>query len=109
MNSSAGELWLPASASQLDVVSPYTGTVIGRVPMSSAADVDRVVRAAAEAAPGWRGTPVKERCARLFKFRELLEANLDDLANTVAVESGKTVGEARAGLQKGIECVEFAT
>ena len=60
-----------------DLHSPYTGQRIGSVPMSNAAEIDRVVKAAAAAAITWRTTPAKERAQLLFKFRELLLANAD--------------------------------
>lgn len=104
-----GGRWVaPAGATSREVVSPYTGTAIGTVPMSSAADVDAVVREAARAAEGWRDTPLRDRCARMFAFRELLFANLDRLAHSAASEAGKTVAEARAGVLKGVEVVEYA-
>jgi malonate-semialdehyde dehydrogenase (acetylating)/methylmalonate-semialdehyde dehydrogenase len=91
-----------------DVVSPYTGTVVGRVELSGAEDVAAAVSSARAAFPGWAAMPLKERSRPLFRFRELLLRHLDELANTAALEAGKTRGEARAGLEKGIEVVEFA-
>jgi malonate-semialdehyde dehydrogenase (acetylating) / methylmalonate-semialdehyde dehydrogenase len=91
-----------------EIVSPYTGTVVGRVGLSNAAEVDLVVAAAGRAFPAWRALPIKERSQPLFRFRALLLEQLDALANTAALEAGKTRGEARAGLLKGIEVVEFA-
>ncbi len=99
----------PAGAPRVDVTSPRTGERLGRVPMSSAADVDAAVRAAKDAAEAFRGTPVKERARLLFRFRELLLRDLDALAASVSLESGKTHAEARAGVEKGIEVVEYAT
>jgi len=103
----AGE-WLTSPSPHADVTSPYTGKVIGRVPLSTAAEVERVVQAAAAAAPAWRRVPIKERTQLLFRFRDLVLANLDRLAHSAAAEAGKTVAEARAGVLKGIEVVEFA-
>jgi malonate-semialdehyde dehydrogenase (acetylating) / methylmalonate-semialdehyde dehydrogenase len=103
-----GEWIEPAGAELLDVRSPWTGGVIGRVPLSSAEDVDRAVRAAASAFADWRQVPVKERTQLLFRFRELVLRDLDLLAHSAAAEAGKTVDEARAGVLKGIEVVEFA-
>ena len=96
-----------ASAAR-DVVSPYTGAVVGRVELSGAADVDAAVTAARGALAGWAAMPLKERSRPLFRFRELLLRHLDELANGAALEAGKTRGEAKAGLEKGIEVVEFA-
>jgi malonate-semialdehyde dehydrogenase (acetylating)/methylmalonate-semialdehyde dehydrogenase len=89
-------------------VSPYDGRVIGRVGLSGRADVDAAVAAAERAWPAWAATPLRERARVLARFRELALLALDDLANTVAIESGKTPDEARAGLQRGLEVVDFA-
>jgi malonate-semialdehyde dehydrogenase (acetylating)/methylmalonate-semialdehyde dehydrogenase len=97
-----------AGSKTQDVVSPWSGEVIGRVSMSTAADVEAAVSAASAAFPAWRATPIKERCARLFKFRELVLGKLDFLANMAAMEAGKTLAEARAGIMKGLEVAEFA-
>ncbi len=104
-----GGRWVAGSTGAVrDVVSPYTGTVVGKVELSAAADVDAAVAAARAGAAGWSAMPLKERSRPLFRFRELLVRHLDELANTAALEAGKTRAEARAGLEKGIEVVEFA-
>jgi malonate-semialdehyde dehydrogenase (acetylating) / methylmalonate-semialdehyde dehydrogenase len=91
-----------------DVISPWTGALIGKVETSTSEQVAAAVKAAEAAFPGWRATPIKERSIKLFKFRELVSAKLDFLANVAASESGKTVAEARAGILKGLEVTEFA-
>jgi malonate-semialdehyde dehydrogenase (acetylating)/methylmalonate-semialdehyde dehydrogenase len=98
----------PAGGQYRDVVSPYTGSVIGKVAMGNRADVDAVVAAAQKAFPAWRATPMKERAQRLFRFRELVLANIDELSHLAGSESGKTHAEARAEVMKGIEVTEFA-
>jgi malonate-semialdehyde dehydrogenase (acetylating)/methylmalonate-semialdehyde dehydrogenase len=107
-----GGRWVPAqrqsAASVREVISPYTGAVVGRVELSTAADVDAAVAAARAAFPAWAAMPCKERSRPLFRFRELLLQHLAELANTAALEAGKTRAEAKAGLEKGIEVVEFA-
>ncbi|QSQ11859.1 CoA-acylating methylmalonate-semialdehyde dehydrogenase [Myxococcus landrumensis] len=107
-NLAGGEWRMPEGATLLDVRSPYTGTVIGRVPLTSAAGVDQVVEAARPALASWRTLPLRERTQYLFRFRHLLEKDLNRLANLAASEAGKTVAEARAGLLKGLEVCEFA-
>jgi malonate-semialdehyde dehydrogenase (acetylating) / methylmalonate-semialdehyde dehydrogenase len=105
----AGGCWQAATGRpRIEVRSPYTGGLLGSVPDSTPADVAEVVAAAAQAAPAWARTPIKERTAPLFRFRALLLERLDALAHSAAREAGKTVGEARAGVEKGIEVVEYA-
>lgn len=91
-----------------DVWNPSTGKVLARVPLCSAADVDRAVQAAAQALPAWAETPVVERARVMFRFRDLLARHTDELAHLVTREHGKTLPEARASVQRGLEMVEFA-
>jgi malonate-semialdehyde dehydrogenase (acetylating)/methylmalonate-semialdehyde dehydrogenase len=91
-----------------DVYNPSTGDVLARVPMSTAADVDRVVQAAAAVLPAWAETPVFDRARVMFRYRELLTRSAAELAYSVTREHGKTLAEARASVQRGIEMVEFA-
>ena len=104
----AGAWSTPPGATYLDVRSPYTGQVIGSVPLTPASEVERAVAAAHEAFAGWSATPIKERAQVIFKMRELLLANLERLAHSAAGEAGKTVAEGRAEFLKGIEVAEFA-
>jgi malonate-semialdehyde dehydrogenase (acetylating)/methylmalonate-semialdehyde dehydrogenase len=76
--------------------------------MSGPADVAAIVAAAREPAAHWAKTPLKERVRPLARFHELLTQALPELSETVALESGKTEAEARAGLLRGLEVVEFA-
>jgi malonate-semialdehyde dehydrogenase (acetylating)/methylmalonate-semialdehyde dehydrogenase len=103
-----GESCPPASGSWQDVISPYNGTTIGRVAIGNGTDVAAAVAAAQKAFPAWRATPMKERAQALFKFRDLVLANIEELSHLAASESGKTFAEARAEVMKGIEVTEFA-
>ena len=97
-----------ASNEHLNVTNPATAEVLTRVPVSTASDVDEVARCAAEAASEWRRTPVTERVQPLFRLKQLLEANIEDLARTVTNECGKIYAEAAGELRRGIENVEVA-
>jgi malonate-semialdehyde dehydrogenase (acetylating)/methylmalonate-semialdehyde dehydrogenase len=101
--------WQEAGTTRFgDVYNPSTGRVIARVPLCTPTDVDAVVQAAAAALPKWADTPVVERARILFRFREILARNTDELARCVTREHGKTLGESRASVQRGVEMVEFA-
>ncbi|MBA3262839.1 MAG: CoA-acylating methylmalonate-semialdehyde dehydrogenase [Thermoleophilaceae bacterium] len=101
--------WTPATSSeQLPVVNPATGDVLARVPLSSAADLDAAVAAARVALSAWRAVSVIERARRLFTLREALEGRREDLARSVTLEMGKTIGDARAEVARMIEMVEAA-
>jgi len=92
-----------------DVFDPATGEVVRRAPFASRAEVGQAVAAAKAAFPGWRDTPPLRRARILTRFRELLEANRDELAGLISQEHGKTVPDAAGSLQRGIEVVEFAS
>src|SRR5690242_12456083 len=99
----AGRWETSNSARSGDVYNPSTGRVIARVPFCTPAEVDRAVRAAAAALPAWAEAPVVERARVMFRFRELLARHAEELAHTVTREHGKTLGESRASVQRGIE------
>lgn len=92
----------------LSVTSPWDSSILGEVPIADQATVETVVQAAKEAFSKWRNTPVKERVQPLYRFKTLCEKNIDELAELVSREGGKTKSEAKAGIEKGLECVEFA-
>src|SRR5512145_1347000 len=89
-----GEWRDSSSALLLDVPNPATGEVLGRVPLSTAAEADTAVRAAADAFPEWRRTPVTDRVQFLFKLKALLHQHFEELSRTITMECGKTIGEA---------------
>lgn len=93
----------------IEVISPSDGSSIGSIEVADAADVDAAVARSQKAFESWSTTPVKERVQPLFRFKQLVEANIADVSKLVSDESGKTVGEAEAGIRKGLEVVEYAT
>src|SRR4051812_29987629 len=95
-------------AQYLDVTNPADGSVISRVPLSPAGDVDRAAQAAKKALPAWASTPLKERVQVFFRYKTLLEQNIDELAALVSEENGKIDAEARAEVLKSAELTEFA-
>jgi malonate-semialdehyde dehydrogenase (acetylating) / methylmalonate-semialdehyde dehydrogenase len=92
----------------LDVTNPTDGSVLSRVPLSAASEVDRAAQAAKKALPGWAATPLKERVQIFFRYKTLLEQNIDELAKLVTEENGKVDSEARAEVLKSAELTEFA-
>ena len=104
-----GGRWTPASSvGHVDVYNPARGVVIARTPLSTAHDVDAAVKAAAGAYPGWSETPPVVRARAMFTFKAALEKHAEELARLVTTEHGKTLGEARGSVRRGIECVEAA-
>ncbi len=101
--------WIkPDAAEYADVINPATGKVIARTPLCGGDQVAAAAQAASEAFPAWRQTPVQDRVQPLFKLRDLLKANLDEIARTITNEAGKTLDESKAEMVRAIENVEVA-
>ena len=91
-----------------DIFNPATGEVTAQVPLGGAGDVAAALAAASAALPGWADTTPLRRARVLFKFKELLEKNADEIAATITHEHGKVLSDAKGELTRGIEVVEFA-
>ncbi len=101
--------FVPASSTlTLPVISPIDGSHLSEVPLSTAKDLDDAVKAAAAAFQIWSRKPIKERVQVFFRYKFLLEKNMDELAKLVQEENGKTYSEAVAEVEKSIELTEFA-
>jgi malonate-semialdehyde dehydrogenase (acetylating)/methylmalonate-semialdehyde dehydrogenase len=88
--------------------NPATGEAVAEIPRCTPEEVSAAVEAAHNAFPAWSRTPVVQRCKVLFKFRELLEANAEEMVRLIIEENGKTREEAQGSFDRGIECIEFA-
>ncbi|RIX28975.1 CoA-acylating methylmalonate-semialdehyde dehydrogenase [Amnibacterium setariae] len=104
-----GEPVPSASGRTGDVFDPALGVVTKRVGLADQADVDRAVAAASAAYPAWRDLSLARRQSILFRFRELLEAKKDELAEIITSEHGKVLSDALGEISRGQEVVEFAT
>jgi malonate-semialdehyde dehydrogenase (acetylating)/methylmalonate-semialdehyde dehydrogenase len=96
------------SAELLDVVNPATTEVMARVPLSTAEEVETAIQAAKDAFGEWRETPPVTRARYLFRLRDLMEDEFEDLARTIVQEVGKCIDEARGEVRRAIENVEVA-
>lgn len=94
----------------VDVLNPASQEVLGKVPSgkNTAVDVDTAVKHASEAFKSWRNVPVIKRVQPLYKLKQLLEENMEDISRTITMESGKTLTESRGEVQRAIENVEVA-
>ena len=92
----------------MDVISPLDGSKISSIPLSTDQDVDNAVKAAKKAFTSWSAMTFKERVQIFFRYRTLLEKNMDELTKLVQLENGKTYGEAKAEIEKSMELCEFA-
>ena len=97
-----------ASGRTGDVFNPAIGEKIAEVPFASTEEVAQAVAAAKAAAPEWAATPAIRRARMIFKFKELIEANMDEFAQIVTREHGKVLSDAMGSITRGLEVVEFA-
>jgi len=107
-NHIAGEWQQPRGEPTTTVQNPATGDTLTHVHDSTTDDIETAVTAGQTAFNTWRNTPVEERIQPLFELKRLLEANQEDLAETLVREHGKTVAEAMGELRRGIQNVEVA-
>jgi malonate-semialdehyde dehydrogenase (acetylating)/methylmalonate-semialdehyde dehydrogenase len=102
--------WIAAETVEfMDVINPATAELLAKTPLGKAAEVDSAVLFAAQAFKEWRHVPVLERIKPLFKLRDLLVQNFDDLARTITMECGKTFEEARGEMMRAVENVAMST
>ncbi|HET8611439.1 MAG TPA: CoA-acylating methylmalonate-semialdehyde dehydrogenase [Sphingomonas sp.] len=91
-----------------DIFDPNSGKVQRRVGFGTKADLDRAVAAAQAAQPAWAAVNPQRRARVMFRFKELVEANLEDLAHLLASEHGKVIADARGDVMRGLDVIEFA-
>jgi len=101
--------WVGSEGHMADVVNPATQKVIAHVPISTKSEFDQAVEAAKVAYPDWRRTPPLARARCLFRLKELMERNFEELSRVQTMEHGKTIDESRGETRRGIEMVEVAT
>jgi aldehyde dehydrogenase len=91
------------SREMVDVVNPARpADVVGRTARCTTADVDRAVQAASDAFPGWAGTTASRRAELLHAVADRLAERLPELIDTVVLEVGKVLHEARGDVAGAI-------
>ena len=91
-----------------NVFNPATGDVVAKVALATTEQLNHAVAVAHAAFPAWAATSPLRRSRIMFRFKELLEANIDALSVLISTEHGKVVSDAKGEVQRGIEVVEFA-
>jgi acyl-CoA reductase-like NAD-dependent aldehyde dehydrogenase len=90
-----GGAWGDATdGATFDVLDPFSGATVGRVPAAGTADARRAIEAAAAAFPAWAATPPGQRQQIFLKAADILDARHDELADALIRESGATFGFA---------------
>ncbi len=103
-----GGEWVESRGELRDVVNPATCKAIAKVPISTKGEIDAAVQAAKEAFPDWRRTTPLARSRLLFRLKELLEENFEEVSRIQTQEHGKTIDESRGESRRGIENVEVS-
>jgi len=103
-----GNRLITATQRSVPIFNPAIGEQSGECPIAEGETVAAAVAAAQEAFPRWAETPALRRARVFFRFKELLETHIDELARLITVEHGKVLSDARGEIQRGIEVVEFA-
>ena len=102
-----GEL-VTRSGRSAQVFNPSIGEAVRQVELADQATIQLAIDSAKAAFPAWRNTPPAKRAQVMFRFKQLLEANRDQIAAMISEEHGKTIEDAIGELQRGIENVEYA-
>ena len=91
-----------------EVWNPSTGEVQARVALGDAAVLQQAIDNAKAVQPAWAATNPQRRARVMFKFKQLLEDNMQSLAELLASEHGKVIDDAKGDIQRGLEVIEFA-
>ena len=103
-----GKLFSGSSDRKGKVFNPATGEQESEVKLASKSDLDQAVEIAKKAFETWSLKPALQRARVMFKFKELIEKNSDELTKLIVSEHGKVFEDARGSLTRGLEVVEFA-
>ena len=90
------------------VFNPATGEQSAEVKLASLNDVNKAVESAKKAFENWSNKPPLQRARVMFKFKDLIERNSDELTKIIVSEHGKVYEDAKGSLIRGLEVVEFA-
>ena len=103
-----GKLTAGTSERKSQVFNPATGEQESEVILATKSDLDKTVEIAKQAFETWSLKPALQRARIMFKFKELIEKNFDELTKLIVSEHGKVYEDAKGSLIRGLEVVEFA-
>ncbi len=103
-----GESVAGTSGRTSPVYNPATGQQSAELPLASVTEVDNAVAVAAEAFSTWRRSSLATRTKHMFRFRELVDRNTDEIARRLTAEHGKVLSDARGEVARGLENIEYA-
>ena len=109
LNNYVNGKWVSSNSGKFrEVPNPATAQILAKVPVSTSTELDEAIKAAHRAFQDWRKVPVTKRVQYLFKLKELMETNFEDLARCITEEHGKVLDESRGEIRRSIENVEVA-
>jgi malonate-semialdehyde dehydrogenase (acetylating)/methylmalonate-semialdehyde dehydrogenase len=91
-----------------DIFNPNTGEVQAKVSMATPSELDAAVASAAQTQVKWANTNPQKRSRILFAYKQLVEANMDDLVAMLSSEHGKVLADSRGDVIRGVDVIEFA-
>lgn len=100
--------YAPASPRSQDVTSPVNGELLTTVPLANESELQTAIESAKQAFPGWSDLTLRQRCDVFYRYRNLLQDNLEELSRVCHEENGKTIAESKAEVLKAIELTELA-
>ena len=96
------------STDKLSLYRPTTGEEYAHIPITTDKEFQSIIDKMKIAQASWANTPITKRSSILFKFKNLIEKNFDDIARIISEEHGKVFSDAKGSLQRGLEVVDFA-
>lgn len=103
-----GEFVSSKSQKWIEVHNPATQEVVSRVPETTPEEFAAALQAAKDAFPAWKRTAVPQRARVFLKLQQLIRENMEELAESITREQGKTLADARGDVFRGLEVVEYA-
>lgn len=103
-----GQFIQSSSANLLDVINPATQEVLAHVPLATHDEIETAICGAHTAFELWKETPVSERARLMLRYQEKLKAHQQEIAEILAMDTGKNLEDAMGDVWRGIEVVEHA-
>lgn len=103
-----GENVASSSSRTADIFNPNTGAVQAKVSLGTPSELETAVASAEAAQKIWANTNPQKRSRVLFAYKQLVEAHMDELAETLSSEHGKVIADSRGDVIRGIDVIEFA-
>ena len=103
-----GKIFPGSSKRRGKVFNPATGEQTAEIKLGTTEDVNKAVQSAKKAYVSWSNTPPLQRARVMFKFKEIIEKNSDELTKIIVSEHGKVYEDAKGSLVRGLEIVEYA-